>query len=141
MSEVDCKTYDEFKAALARKAHTIRVTDRKLAKKILLLMNLDKAAVLACLGGIAFAVANATTVAFVPVEVATNGGVSSAVRFGGSGVAITWVAVQVGWPAATAIMSIAIGLGGIGLLTALIKEYSVTDWSINHVVLGRRRTG
>lgn len=139
MSELACKTYADFKVALTKKANTIRITDHKLAKKILVLMNLDKAVVITCLGAVAYAVANASTVAFVPVEVATTGGVSSVVRFGSSGVAIAWVAVQVGWPAATAIIAIATGLGGVGLLTMLIKEYKIKDWSTTHVVLSRRR--
>lgn len=138
MDEVACANYEQLKSAISRKVATIRVTDKALAKKVLLVMNLDKAVVLGAIGAIGFAIANATTTALIPVEVATTGGVSSAVRFGGSAAAVTWVAVQVGWPAATAILAVGAGLGGVGLLTMLVKSYSLDDWSINHAVLKRR---
>ena len=136
--EQACKNYTEFKQALDKKVQRIRVTDPTLAKKVLLVMNLDKAVVIGALGAIGFAAANATTTALIPVELATTGGASSVVRFGGSGIAIGWVAVQVGWPAAAAITAIAIGLGSVGLLAILVKSYKVVDWSTTHVVLARR---
>jgi hypothetical protein len=138
MTEVSCRTFEDLKSALGTKAVRIRVTDPRLAKKVLLVMNLDKAVVIASLGAIGFAVANATTTVLIPVEVATTGGVSSVVRFGASGVTVMWLATQVGWPAAAAIFSVAVGLGGVGLLTLLVKSYSVKDWSPKHVVLVRR---
>jgi hypothetical protein len=138
---VTCRTEQEYKSAVQRKAPRIRIENAELARKTRLIMKIPKASFVvaaACVGA-AVAAVHAGVLGFVAGP-ATGGAtaVGGALLFGGGASTMIPVIGIVGVPTAIALVTVAVALGGVGALKALYSEYRLIDSGPSFVLLARK---
>lgn len=136
-----CRTEQEYKSAVRSKAKRIRIVDAELARKTKLVLRIPKFSFVmaTALAGAAVASVHAGVVAIVAAPV--TGGVSAAggaILFGGGASTLVPIVGIVGVPAALAMVTLAIALGGVGMLKSLYNEYRLIDSGPSFALLQRK---
>ena len=138
---VICRTEQEYKTAIQKKAPRIRIVDAELARKTKLVLRIPKVTFMIAAGCVGAAVAAVHTGVLGFVAGPATGGVSAAggaILFGAGTSTLVPVIGLVGIPTAIALVTLAVALGGVGAVRSIYNEYKIIDSGAEFVLLARK---